>query len=1858
MSNQQQPDKKKSALDEWLSRKKKTQTKKGIAPIPEGGPALLSHGQERLWLLDQLYPDKALYNYAHRYRFTGALDIDRLIQAFQHLAKRHQVILSNYELGENATIQRVVQSALPVSHTDLSNFTTEQQKDSLVSQRSILVTKPFNLADEALLRLHVFKLNEECFEVLVVLHHILGDAWSMGIINQEVSEIYQALSAQREITLEPLKIQYKDYAYWQRQQSVKESDLSYWKNNLSGELPVFNLPKQSHNGGNFQGKVFKKLVDSTLSAALNELAKKHSTTMYVLMLTAYKLLLSRYSQQTDIVVGSPFSNRDTPQLEKLIGFFNETLVLRTAVDDTLVFGKLVERVKQTTLDALSHKNIPFDTLVNEIKPARQAGENPLFQTMFLYNPVPLKLNLGEAITVEEEMLDLNISKFDLTLFANETDHGLELAFEYNTQVESWVIESMADHFEALLNDIVEKPEIPVAQLSVYSADMQRDLTSHWQGKPTDLPNWKSIQELIVTHVTSGPNTRAVVFGDTHISYGQLDQWSEQVAQQLQEQGVNKNQFVGLFTPRSLEMVVGILGILKAGAAYLPLDPDYPQERLDFMLSDSEAEFLLYHPDLADQPTSKGKKAIPIVYDSLPIEISTEFKNQLDDYAYVIYTSGSTGKPKAVPVTHRNLIHSTTARFDFFEDPMRSFLLLSSFSFDSSIVGIFWSLCAGGTLVLPPKRIEQDIEGLSTIIEQQQVTHTLMLPSLYQVLLNFVEAKRLASLSAVIVAGEACSQGLKSTHFTQLPNTRLYNEYGPTEASVWCIAHEIKPEDQVIPIGRPITNTSAYLLDQNLQAVPSGTEGELYIGGLGVTNGYLNRPELTEERFISNPYGQQGEKIYRTGDLSRFRQDGVMLFLGRADQQVKIRGFRVEPEEIRNRILEEEAVSEAVVKVLEDETGNKQLIAWVQSLDSDLESTLRQNLKMKLPEYMVPAGISIMEVLPKLPNGKVDASQLTTTVSSPASEQTYIAPSNKKEELLTTIWQETLKIETIGIDDNFFDIGGDSILSIQIVAKARQAGIKIGPTAIFTHQHIRALAQHVSFLTDEVEEAIETYPIEFPLGFQQQAFLLHSLQSKNDQGILQLEFKIKGNVRPNLMEQAWQKVAELHPIMRTSFHWEDTDTPFQRIDEQVKIDWNYIDSAIAISDFKEMDLAKALDLREAGGGRITLIKTGENEFSLLWTCHHILADGWSGAIVFKDALDYYQGLSNNEIIKLSHVPNYKQFLDWKADQNEATAKVYWQGMLSESHVPLFAEQAKMEKPAHGFKDLSFHTTTTLTDTLHQKAQAERLTINTLFQGLWMLTLSSYFGERSVSTGLTVTGRACDFMGIDRITGLLMNVLPFKQAIEPSEKLATWFHSLQNNLNELRQFEHTDPDQIQAWADNDNRPFFDNLFVFGNFMSEQIQSGDLEVEEYKGDFSATFPLTLRVNPGRLFEVNCRYDSAIIPDAVAEWLMHSYESLLEAILSDSALTQPVEFFLEEKPVGLYEEAIPSDSQPNKVVTEFSGAENATQLELLKVFEKVLGKQLIGIHDNYFELGGTSLGAIRLVSEIDKAFDKKLSATTLISKPTVAQLATLLSEGEEEIWSSIIPMKTSGELPPLFCLHSGGAHVLFYQGLAKHLSADRPVYAIQPTGIDGEEEYHSSISEMATHYIAEMRKVQPQGPYHLIGTCFGNAVGIEMAHQLKAMGQELAVLYVVDSAPAYIVPPSPNGERKPMSRMLHMVKDGNWQGIVKKFRNRYIRLDKKLKASSRSDQEIELDEIVDSLNDVYVNYTWKPIEDKIVLIRSTEFSQRKDKGFHLKRWQFLAGQQLEVCEVEGHHLTLFKEPEVGGLTKAIEAHLSQLQH
>ena len=912
-----------SLLSKWLNREKKPDEVKGVQPRPAGVKVPLALGQQRLLFLQQLYPENPFYHYAEAYKFKGKLYVDSLVKSFKITAQRHDILRTKVVFENGRAFQQVNDEPLfEISEHDLRGF-PETEVEKVYRDLAIKeARKSLESPDGYLTRFSIFRLKEDEFVVVLTMHHILADNWSLNLLQHEVARYYQKLANGEEVNFSPLKIQYADYAYWQSLQKPNSENLAYWQNKLQNSSTFLDLPLDfpRPNRPTFRGAYSKQKFSIELSNKLKNFCREKNKTLYTVTLTAFKILLKRYSGGTDILVGSPFMNRDEIALENLIGFFNDTLVLRSDLSNDPTFNELLEQIWNTTQAAFAHKNMPFEILVKALKLNRYLHYNPLFQVMFIYQEATRTPDFGKNLKIELETLDLGVAKFDLTLFVAEDGDKIMSIFEYAKDLfNEETIDRMQGHLRKLLEEIVENSNRPISELAMIT-DHELKLFAEWNDTNTETTKVKSVIELFNEQVASAPQKPALSFQKEKITYGELNRRANAVANYLLKSNPDKRHPIGLLAEPSLDMVVGILGILKAGWAYLPLDAHYPKKRLDFILKDSSATVVLTQKNLLsllsdhsvslrtiDEIIASESSEEPI----LPIAIAGE------DLAYVLYTSGSTGQPKGVCVTHKNLVYSTTARFDIYPDQPGSFLLMSSFSFDSSVAGIFWTLLAGGKLVLIPRRTEQDLNNLSEIFVSEEITHTLLLPTLYQTLIKNLPKRVFDTFKTIIVAGEACPKVLCNEHFNLLPDVELYNEYGPTEATVWATVYKTTPAESHlnVPIGKPISNCQIYILDENLNRVPIGVSGELFIGGKGVAKGYLNNSELTNKYFIQNTFNpESSDKLYRTGDLCRYRSDETIEFLGRKDNQVKIRGYRVELGEIQEAIKQNSKIREVVVKL--------------------------------------------------------------------------------------------------------------------------------------------------------------------------------------------------------------------------------------------------------------------------------------------------------------------------------------------------------------------------------------------------------------------------------------------------------------------------------------------------------------------------------------------------------------------------------------------------------------------------------------------------------------------------------------------------------------------------------------------------------------------------------------------------------------------------------------------------------------------------------------------------------------------------------------------------------------------------------
>jgi surfactin family lipopeptide synthetase A len=1055
-----------------------------IAPRRENSVLPLTFAQQQLWLHAQLAPDTSLYNEPLTVRRSGPLDVSALERSFTEIIRRHEAWRTTFPVVDGQPVQKVgAPFAISLPLIDLRHLPLPEREGEAMRLAAADARQPFDLAKGPLLRAKLVRLEDEEYRLFVTLHHLIFDGFSgYRVFLPELVAGYDAFSQGKPSPLSALPYQFADYALWQKEWEGGDAltrQMDYWKGQLAGNLPSLQLPISRSRAAmqSFRGAMRTLGLSAGLSDALRQLSKQEGSTLYMTLLAAFNVLLQRYSAQDEILIGSNTAGRNHAGSEKLLGYFLNTIVLRTDCSGNPTFRQVLDRVRRTTLDALSNDEAPLDQLVAELHPQRDVKRNPLFQVLFSLEPPVTIAEPGWDITCID--VETGTTKFELCLVLDDRHEGLLCRFIYNTDLfEADAIERMAGHWQTLLESIVADPGQEISKLPLLTSAERHTILVEWNdtAKP-DQP--RPIHELFEAQAEKTPGALAVSCGANRLTFQELNQRADRLADHLRTLGVGSDVAVALCVERSVEMIVGILGALKAGGAYVPLDPTYPRERIEFMIADCGAKVLLTKSDVAaGQFPASGALGVRTVFlDSGDWQVSglaierPKIPADLDDLAYIIYTSGSTGGPKGVQITHRNLAHSNAARLDYYREPVGSFLLLSSYAFDSSVAGIFHALTSGGTLVIPPPDdFHWAPEELASLIAENQVSHVLTFPSLYGDLLQRADAIKMASLRCVIVAGEACPRQLVDSHYRILPQAALFNEYGPTEATVWSSVYQCEPGEagSTVPIGRPIANTRLYVLDRNLQPVPSGIPGELYIGGKGMARGYMNRPELTAANFIANPFlanpvaSESARKLYRTGDLVRYLADGNVEFLGRVDQQVKIRGLRIELGEIETALTAYPEIREAVVVTERNGSGEPKLVAFVtaHSEHSTSGHELRAFLKSRLPAYMVPAAFHFLKSFPRTPNGKVDRQSLAAESGGEnGATNEVIAPQNDVEKRLVAIWQKVLGTTSEDVGQDFFELGGHSLLAARLLAHIeKEFGRSLSLAFVFQSPTIEQMAE--------------------------------------------------------------------------------------------------------------------------------------------------------------------------------------------------------------------------------------------------------------------------------------------------------------------------------------------------------------------------------------------------------------------------------------------------------------------------------------------------------------------------------------------------------------------------------------------------------------------------------------------------------------------------------------------------------------------------------------------------------------------------------------------------------------------------------
>jgi amino acid adenylation domain-containing protein len=1476
-------------------------------------PAPLSFSQSRLWFLDQYNPGKSIYNIAVTYNLKGVLNISALRKSLQAIVRRHEVLRTTYGIQNDHPVQIVYPNFdFNLTVTDLRKIPDAEREPAAWKLIQTDSTIPFNLT-KSVFRAKLLQLSAENNIFYCVYHHIATDGWSRGIFDRELQIFYAAFSAGENPSLPDLDIQYSDYAVWQREWlrgNVLAELLDYWKQHLAGastlELPLDRPrpPVQTYPG---TSQSFQ--ISSNLTQKLIELGKKNRSTLFMTLLAIFYILLRRYSGQTDICVGAPVANRTRTEIEDLIGFFVNTLVFRTSLSGNPAFSDLLQRVRETALEAYSYQTIPFEKLVSELNIERDVSRSPLFQIMFSLENIPRKQFHLSGLDVECVEVKTGFAMFDLHLTFKHNTNGLQGEFIYNSDLfKPATISRMGEHFKVLLAGILTNPNQPIGYLPLLTAQEKKRHLVHWNDTYAHISPELCVQDRFTYQAQKTPDDIAVIYKERQITYQELDHRSTQLAQRLRAMRVGPEILVGIGTSRSLEMVIGLLGILKAGGAYVPIDPALPKERANFILEDSRIPILLTDKvaaplfseysgnilllDAARDQTSFGSQ------ENTPATVGTKH------LAYVMYTSGSSGWPKGVAIQHQSVNAFLNWASELFSSQdLAGVLAGTSLSFDLSVFEIFLPLIRGGQVII--------VDSILDLADENIAAET--------TLINTVPAgiKELLTLAAIPdqvqtinLAGEPLTTELVAELYGTGNINRVYDFYGPTEDTTYSTG-ALRSSEGPATIGRPIQNTQIYLLDGHLQPVPVGVIGEIFIGGAGLGRGYFNLPHLTAEKFIPNPFSiEPGERLFKTGDLARYWPDGQLEFIGRADSQVKIRGYRIELGEIEAVLTRHPEIRAAVVLAKTDRDGQKRLVGYIAT---ELEKSvfaeqINSYLQPKLPGYMLPSDWVLLEALPQTPNGKLDRLALEKIAAPSASSmEPYVAPSSPLEKKIADIWAKVLAVPQIGIHDNFFELGGHSLLATQVVSRIRT---EIDPTflvrTIFEAPTIAGAVTH-SLRQGFVGEPLADSGIkpalrarDLPLSFaQQRLWFLDQYEPDLIAYNLPTAFRVSGSLDQVALEKSLLEIIRRHETLRTTYAVRNGQ-PSQIITPNPSLGLSVIDlqshSAIEPNAHLQKELIsiarQPFDLTTQVFNAV-LLKLGPEDHAIIINIHHIATDGWSQGLFFKELSTLYAVFASGEKSPLPDLPlQYFDYAIWQkawlqGDELDAQLR-YWERKLAD--LPIFdlpADYPRLQFQSYDGARYQFTIPGELSDSFIKFCIQENAT---LFMGLLAvlnILMQRYSGQDDIVVGSPIANRNRE--DIEELIGFFVNTLVLRSQLSDEFTFKDLLSQVRTTA--LEAYSNQDlPFEMLVEALNPARdlsrnPLFQVLFAVQNAPHHDLSLPGLKVDPIQLDTATThFDLELHFSleneglRGSIF-----YNTAIFSPQRIERFGKHFINLVQAILTD---------------------------------------------------------------------------------------------------------------------------------------------------------------------------------------------------------------------------------------------------------------------------------------------------------------------------------------------------------------------------------------
>ncbi|MCP4664032.1 MAG: amino acid adenylation domain-containing protein, partial [bacterium] len=1515
-----------------------------MVPVSRDQELPLSFAQQRLWFLDQFEPGSPAYNLPAAVRLGGAVVPALLEQIFNEVVRRHEALRTTFTVTAGRPHQVIAEQLdLPLPVVELGRLPAAARAAEARRLAEEEALCPFDLSAGPLIRCTLLRLQEEDHAVLVTMHHIVSDGWSVGVFLRELTALHEAFSRGRPSPLAELPLQYADFAYWQRQWlegEVLEAELAFWKQVLGGAPQRLELPTDRPRPAiqTFRGRTRPVALSRDLVASLEALSRHQGATLYMTLLATFQLLLSRTTGQEDVAVGSPIAGRNRREIEGMIGFFVNTLVLRTRLRYDGNFREQVAEVRRVTLDAYAHQDLPFERLVEELQPQRDLSSTPLFQVMFILQNAPVAGVEMPGLAPDALAAGATTAKFDLTLSLREGEAGASGELEYGTDLfDLTTMVRLVAHFERLLAGIVADPERRLAELPWMTAPERHQLQVEWPGTGAEAPADLCIQELFEAQVEARPDARAVVCGPTIVSYRELDERASRLAHHLREFGVGRGAgppeiVVGIAAERRPEVVVGLLGILKAGGVYLPLDPSHPEERLAFQLRDAGARVLLVCESAAERLPEHEARVV--VLDGPQAAVAgkrVELVAGPDQLAYVIYTSGTTGVPKGVAVSHRQVLPvlGWFLRYFGLDGDTRVLQNLSP-CFDFGVFELLTTLVAGGTLCFLPEAEQGDLSRHLEAIEEQALNTVHTTPSLFRELTALAarRGRRLPGLEIVHLGGEAISRDLvREIAGIVDERCRLYNGYGPTETSINSTIFRIegRPPDRGVratgaPIGRATAQNRVYVLDRRGDPVPSGVAGELVIGGSGVARGYLNRPALTAERFVPDRFaglpdpfvGLTGRRLYRSGDLVRWLPEGQIEFLGRVDHQVKIRGLRIELGEIEAALAAHPAVRHAVVLARDRDAGRGErwLVAYAvlrEGATADA-GALRQGLGERLPAYMVPSAIVLLDALPRTATGKVDRRALPAPESVEA-EAGFAAPGDPTEEILAGIWAAVLGRGRVGVHDNFFDVGGHSLLATQVLSRIRETfRVELPVQRLFEAPTVAELADIVRSLRREDQDlaAPAMVPVsrdqELPLSFaQQRLWFLDQFEPGSPAYNLPAAVRLGGAVAPALLERIFNGVVRRHEALRTTFT-ATAGQPHQVIAAELDLPLPVVElarlpAAAREAEARRLAEAEALcpfDLTVGPLIRCTLLRLREEDHVVLVTMHHIVSDGWSVGIFLRELTLLHEAFSEGRPSPLTELPlQYADFAHWQRQwlQGEVLEAelAFWKQRLGDAPQRL---ELPTDRPRPAIQTFRGQTrpvalSRELSSSLEALSRRQGATLYMTLLATFQLLLSRTTGQEDIAVGSPIAGR--NRREIEGMIGFFVNTLVLRTRLR-------YDGSFRELVAEVRRvsldaYAHQDlpferlVEELQPERDLSSTPLFRVMFILQNAPAAGGEMPGLSPDVLDAEATtAKFDLTLSLQEGEAgASGELEYGTDLFDPTTMVRLVAHFKRLLEGIVED---------------------------------------------------------------------------------------------------------------------------------------------------------------------------------------------------------------------------------------------------------------------------------------------------------------------------------------------------------------------------------------